>query len=258
MSGIHVYGQTPSVLGIVMLDTQFPRPLGDVGHTQTFGVSVHHEKVKGIWPAKVVTSAASLRQARLVPAFQNIVRGLQLRGVQAITTSCGFLVLLQKELQSVTKLPVVTSSLLQLPALLLQEKQVGVLTISANLLGSEHLRAAGVPKERLKDVIIQGMPPAGEFATKILGNQLTLDVSLARGEAVAAALALKARAPELKSLVLECTNLPPYQEAIVEATGWKIYSLKTDPRLRKVMDATLAKTAPASEAQNQITLGGKA
>jgi hypothetical protein len=250
MSSIHIIGQTPSVLGIIMLDTQFPRPLGDVGHPETFGVSTHKDVFKGVWPAKVVTSASSLRQARMVPGFQGIVRNMQMRGVQAITTSCGFLVLLQKELQAVTKLPVITSSLLQLPALLAREKKVGVLTISANSLGAEHLRSAGVPKERLKDVIIQGMPPAGEFVSKILGNQPTLDMALASNEAVAAALALQARAPELKSLVLECTNLPPYQAAIEEATGWKIFSLKTDPRLRRVIDATTAKTAAAIEAQN--------
>ncbi len=255
MSGIHVFGQTPSVLGIIMLDTQFPRPLGDVGNTQTFGVSVHHDTVKGVWPAKVVTSAASLRQARLLPSFQGIVRNMQMRGVQAITTSCGFLVLLQKELQSVTKLPVVTSSLLQLPALLRQEQKVGVLTISASSLGAEHLRAAGVPKDRLKDVIIQGMPSAGEFVSKILGNQPTLDLALASNEAVAAALALKARAPELRSLVLECTNLPPYQAAMEAATGWNIYSLKTDPRLRKVVEATLGQAARIAEAQNAASSG---
>jgi hypothetical protein len=255
MSGIHLHGQVPSVLGILMLDTQFPRPLGDVGHPETFGVSTHKDVFKGVWPAKVVTSAASMRQARMVPGFQGMVRSMQMRGVQAVTTSCGFLVLLQKELQSVTKLPVVTSSLLQLPALLAQEQKVGVLTISANYLSAEHLRAAGVPKERLKDVIIQGMPPQGEFATKILGNQPTLDLVQASHEAVAAVLALMARAPEIRSLVLECTNLPPYQAAIEAATGWKIYSLQTDPRLRKVIDATLAKTSRAPSADNAPSTG---
>jgi len=255
MSGIHLHGQVPSVLGIIMLDTQFPRPLGDVGHPETFGVSTHKDVLKGVWPARVVTSAASLRQARMVPGFQGIVRSMQMRGVQAVTTSCGFLVLLQKELQAVTKLPVVTSSLLQLPALLRQEQRVGVLTISASSLSHEHLRAAGVPRERLKDVIIQGMPPAGEFVTKILGNQPTLDMAQASSEAVAAALALKDRAPELKSLVLECTNLPPYQAAIEAATGWKVFSLQTDPRLRKVIDATLARAVPIAEAQNTVSTG---
>lgn len=255
MSGIHLVGQVPSVLGILMLDTQFPRPMGDVGHPATFGVSTHRDVFRGIWPAKVVASAASMRQARLVPGFQGMVRSMQMRGVQAVTTSCGFLVLLQKELQAVTKLPVVTSSLLQLPALLARERQVGVLTISSSSLGVEYLRAAGVPKERLKDVIIQGMPPQGEFVTKILGNQPTLDFAQASNEAVAAVLALKARAPELKSLVLECTNLPPYQTAIEAATGWKVLSLITDPRLRKVIDATLAKTPAPAKEQNLGSLG---
>lgn len=255
MSGIQVFSQTPSVLGIIMLDTQFPRPKGDVGHPETFGVSTHKDIFKGVFPAKVVTSAASLRQARTVPGFQGMVRNLQARGVQAITTSCGFLVLLQKELQAVAKIPVVTSSLLQLPALLAREPQVGVLTISAGSLSAEHLRAAGVPKERLKDVIIQGVPAGTEFVSKILGNQPTLDVQQAEKDVVAAALALKARAPQLKTLVLECTNIPPYKAAIEEATGWQVLSLIDDPRLRKVIDATLAEAASAPEAQNTSTSG---
>jgi Asp/Glu/Hydantoin racemase len=250
MSGIQVFSQSPAVIGIIMLDTQFPRPLGDVGHPDTFGVSVHLDRLKGVWPDKVVTSTASLRQARLVPGFQGIVRNMQMRGVQAITTSCGFLVLLQKELQSVAKIPVVTSSLLQLPALLGKEPQVGVLTISAVSLSGEHLRAAGVPKDRLKDVIVQDVPAGTEFVSKILGNQPTLDLQQAEKDVVAAALALKARAPQLKTLVLECTNMPPYKAAIEAATGWQVRSLIDDPRLRKVIDATLAKAAPPAEVQN--------
>jgi hypothetical protein len=255
MSGIHLHGAVPSVIGIIMLDTQFPRPKGDVGHPETFGVSTHKDVFKGVWPAKVVTSAASLRQARMVPGFQGIVRNMQARGVQAVTTSCGFLVLLQKELQAVAKIPVVTSSLLQLPALLTKEPQVGVLTISADSLSAEHLRAAGVLKDRLKDVIIQGVPAGTELVSKILGNQPTLDVAQAEKDVVAAALALKARAPHLTTLVLECTNMPPYKAAIEAATSWQVRSLIDDPRLRKVIDATLAKAVPAPEAQNTPSSG---
>jgi hypothetical protein len=250
MSGIQVFSHSPAVIGIIMLDTQFPRPLGDVGHPDTFGVSVHLDRLKGVWPDKVVTSAASLRQARLVPGFQGIVRNMQMRGVQAITTSCGFLVLLQKELQSVAKIPVVTSSLLQLPALLAKEPQVGVLTISASSLSAEHLRAAGVPKERLKDVIIQGVPAQTEFVSKILGNQPMLDLAQAEKDVVSTALALQARAPQLKTLLLECTNMPPYKAAIEAATGWQVRSLIDDPRLRKVIDATLVKAASPADVQN--------
>ena len=220
-------------LGIVMLHTQFPRPLGDVGHPETFKVPIHKEMVRGVWPTTVVTTAASLRQARIVPAFQSIVRNLEHRGAKAITTSCGFLVLMQKELQSVVRVPVVTSSLLQLPALLKTQQRVGVLTISSSALGKEFLKAAGVPRDRLVDVVVQGVEPQSEFAARILGNYPTMDLAQAQADVVAAALALKAKAPDVRTVVLECTNMPPYLEALQQATGLGFVSLIDDDRLFK-------------------------
>ena len=218
-------------LGIVMLDTRFPRPPGDVGHPDTFGVRTHVNVVRGVWPAKVVASAASLRAGRVVPAFINIVRQLERDGARAITTSCGFLVLLQKELQAAVKVPLVSSSLLQLPELLAQEEQVGVLTISQTYLGADHLRAAGVKRDQLPRVLVQGVDPQGEFATAILGNQPEMDLARAGADVVQAAVALKARAPGLRTIVLECTNMPPYARAIQEATGLQVRSLIDSRRL---------------------------
>ena len=143
------------VVGVVMLDTQLPRPPGDVGNFASWNVPVNFQVVRGIWPDKVVQSAKGLRAGRVVPAFVAIVQGLEKKGVSVITTSCGFLVLLQKELQAAVRVPVVTSSLLQLPGLLRQQRQVGVLTIHAGALGTEHIRSAGVPRDR----------PAGPWPT---------------------------------------------------------------------------------------------
>ena len=53
-------------LGVVMLDTRFPRPPGDVGHPDTFDVATRRYVVRGAWPAKVVQSGEGLRAA-LVP-----------------------------------------------------------------------------------------------------------------------------------------------------------------------------------------------
>jgi len=221
-------------LGIVMLDTRFPRPPGDIGHPDTFGslgIPTDRHTIKGIWPDKVVQSAAGLRAGRVVPGFVSVVRKLERSGARAITTSCGFLVLLQKELQAAVKVPVITSSLMLLPRLLKEEAQVGVLTISASSLGKEHLRAAGVPRERLADVLVQGVDPGGEFARRILGNQPEMDLEKAAADVVAAAVALRQRAPALRSVVLECTNMPPYRDAVEGATGLKTFSLVDDGRL---------------------------
>jgi hypothetical protein len=216
-----------------MLDTRFPRPLGDIGHPDSFGVPVRQVVVRGAWPSAVVASAAALRASGLLDAFKQQARELERQGAAAITTSCGFLVLLQRELQDAVAVPMVTSSLLQLPELLVRESKVGVLTISAEHLGVEHLIAAGVPPERIGDVIVQGVDPHGEFAGAILANRATLDFDKARSDVVAAALALKARAPGLRKVVLECTNMPPYAQAVREATGFELRSLLDVPSLQR-------------------------
>jgi hypothetical protein len=218
-------------LGVVMLDTQFPRPEGDIGHPSAFGVPTRRCVVTGAWPDKIVQSGAGLRQGRVVAPMLQLVRRLEQDGARAITTSCGFLVLLQKELQAVVSIPVVTSSLLQLPILLAQHGKVGVLTISSRKLGTEHLRAAGVPRERLADVIVQGVDATGEFASSILKNRPTMDVSKAGAEVVAAAVKLKQREPALRTVVLECTNMPPYRSAIQAATGMSTWALLDDEQL---------------------------
>ena len=223
-------------LGIVMLDTCFPRPLGDVGHPDRWGVATERLVVPGAWPDKVVQSGAALRDAGVVPEFKDAVRALaRQQGVRAITTSCGFLVLLQRELQSVSAVPVVTSSLLLLPGLLRNERKVGVLTISAARLGDEHLAAAGVAPEQLGNVVVQGVDPNGEFANAILGNRAAMDLERAAADVVAAAVVLRQRAPDLRTVVLECTNMPPSAGRISEATGLRVVTLMDSPVLRRAL-----------------------
>ena len=222
-------------LGILMLETSFPRPLGDLGNPASWGVPTESIVVAGVGPQEAVQSAERLRASGLGPAFERAILQLVERGVAAITTSCGFLVLLQEELARSSPVALVSSSLLQLPALLQDEAAIGVLTISAGRLGDEHLLCAGVPRARLRDVIVEGMPQDSEFVRAILGNRPDADMGAVVDEVVAAALRLKARAPQLRTLVLECTNLPPYAQAIRDATGWRLQSLADSPALRDAL-----------------------
>ena len=221
-------------LGVIMLDTRFPRPEGDIGHPSAFGVPTQRCVIKGAWPEKIVQSGAGLRKGRVVTPILQLVRKLEQDGAKAITTSCGFLVLLQKEMQAQVSVPVITSSLLQLPALLSLHRQVGVLTISSSKLGKEHLRAAGVPRERMADVVVQGINANSEFATAILGNRPEMNIEKAAADVLAAAVTLKNREPALTCVVLECTNMPPYRAAIEATTGMKTWALVDDERLTKL------------------------
>ncbi|HMA08107.1 MAG TPA: aspartate/glutamate racemase family protein [Ramlibacter sp.] len=218
-------GADTAFLGILMLETRFPRPPGDIGHPDSFPVPTRQRVVGGATAVKVVRDAAGLAASGLVDDFVAAARRLESEGALAITTSCGFLVLFQRELQDAVGVPLVTSSLVLLPALLAAQRQVGVLTISAASLGPQHLAAAGVPGDRAGDVIIEGMDPDGEFVGAILGDRPHMDAERAASEAVAAALSLKRRAPQLRTLVLECTNLPPFAAQIELATGLRTLSL---------------------------------
>ncbi|MBC7602337.1 MAG: aspartate/glutamate racemase family protein [Ramlibacter sp.] len=215
-----------------MLDTRFPRPMGDLGNPASWAVPVELIVIEGVGPQQAVTTAQDLRAGELLPLFTHGIRQLEKRGVAAITTSCGFLVLLQDELAKASQVPLVTSSLMLLPELLDREQAVGVLAISAERLGDEHLLSAGVLPDRLRDVIVEGMPPDSAFARSLLGNRSGMDFDRVAHEVEAAAQRLKARAPHLTTLVLECTNLPPYAHRIREATGWRVMSLFDSSRLK--------------------------
>ncbi len=44
----------PATLGVVMLETRFPRPRGDIGNPMTFGFPVRYRTVSGASPRRVV------------------------------------------------------------------------------------------------------------------------------------------------------------------------------------------------------------
>src|SRR5215216_3062485 len=107
--GRTVYGQA---LGILMLDTRFPRPPGDVGHAATWPFPVCYRIVQGAQPHRIMGETPD--PALLAP-FVEAARELEAAGVRAITTSCGFLAAFQRELAAAVSVPVLTSALLQVP-----------------------------------------------------------------------------------------------------------------------------------------------
>lgn len=220
-------------LGLIKLDTLFPRLPGDLGLASSWGPHVQEAVIRGALPQLIVTQQQCFADSAFAPAFGEAVCDLVQSGASAITTSCGFLVLWQKELQALSPVPVITSSLCLLPDLLLREEQVAVLSIDANSLTPMHWSGAGVSAQDLHRVVVRGLPPQSHFCQSILGNQAHLDAQQAQSEVVAAALQLKQSAPHIQTMVLECTNLPPYQKAIAEATGCKVLSLRDVPVLLK-------------------------
>jgi hypothetical protein len=195
-----------SFLGILMLDTRFPRVPGDVGDAASWRMPVRFRTVAGASPRRVVREGDASLLAPFIEAAQACVA----EGARAITTSCGFLIRHQAALQAALPVPVWTSSLLLLPTL----RAPGVLTVDAAALGEN-----GVP--------VEGLAPGCALQRTLLDDLPTLDAVAAEADTVAAATRLVAHHPEVEQIVLECTNLPPYAAAVERATGRPVHHLMT-------------------------------
>ena len=167
-------------LGLIKLDTLFPRLPGDLGLASSWGPHVQEVVVHGALPQLIVQQQESFAQSAFAPAFGEAVQFLAQNGASAITTSCGFLVLWQKDLQFLTSVPVMTSSLCLLPELLLREDQVGVLSIDAKSLTPMHWQGAGILEDQLSRLVVRGLSPDSHFCRSILGNQAQMDAQIAQ------------------------------------------------------------------------------
>ncbi|PYM41440.1 MAG: hypothetical protein DME12_11635 [Candidatus Rokuibacteriota bacterium] len=217
--GFNQYGFT---VGILMLDTRFPRIPGDMGNATTFPFPVRYHRVQGANPDLVVRRGAE----GLLPAFVDGARQLEREGVGAVTTNCGFLVKFQRELAAAVTVPVFTSSLLLVPLvhqMLPRGRRVGIMTVSAATLGPEHLEGAGIGSDI--PIAVAGMETEKEFTRVLLGDELELDVDLAREEHVRVARRLVGEHPDIGALVLECTNMPPYTADIQRETGLPVFDI---------------------------------
>jgi len=204
-------------LGILMLDTRFPRIVGDIGNPASFDFPVIYRTLEGIGPSDAV--AADPDRVRIAAALAANAQKLAEAGAVGISTSCGFLALFQSELADLSPVPVATSSLLMIPTL--APKRVGVITASARNLTPAHFAAVGAPV----DTPVEGMPEEGAFATTFLADGASLDRDSVERETIAAGRALLARHKALDAIVLECTNLPPYTQALCKALGLPVFDV---------------------------------
>ncbi len=154
-------------------------------------------------------------------AVVDTVRALVADGAVALTTSCGFLARWQAELQAALPVPVWTSALLWLPVLAAQRP--GVVTVDGAALDAAVLRAAGAAP----GVPVQGIHPGSALARTLLDDLPQLDAVAAEATVVDAARALCAAWPDTGVVVLECTNMPPYRDAVARACGRPVHDVMT-------------------------------
>lgn len=209
-------------VGILLLDNHLPRPHGDVGNARTFPFPVAYDIIDEADTRRVVEHCATGLLDNARAAANRLTR----IGIRAVSTCCGFLAIFQRELADTLPVPVATSSLLQIPLVLqtlASDQRVAVLTVNATALTRQHFASVGVTDAHLQRTTVAGLEHTEHFYPMIVGDVRELDVDRAREEVVTAARQVIADDPSIGAFVFECTNLPPYADAVRRATGRPVW-----------------------------------
>ncbi len=211
-------------LGIICLEEHIPCPPGTPGNPTTFNHPVCYEIARGV----SISSLRNLNDPDGAQAFLDAGRALVDRGVAAVAGNCGLMIVHQETLAKALPVPVLMSSLLQLPlirTMLGPAGKIGVLASSRAGLKPEHLRMA--TGGMAVNVAVGGMDGCPHFRAAVGDESGVLDFDKVEAEAVGAARALAADNPGLGAILLECVDLPPYAAAIQDATGLPVFDITT-------------------------------
>ncbi|HEX4806112.1 MAG TPA: hypothetical protein VFU94_09440 [Conexibacter sp.] len=215
--GAELYGAR---VGILHLPCRIPFAPGGVGHAATYRYPVVMRTID------CADMASPEFEARAVEA----ACWLEAQGVVAVTSDCGTLIRHQRAVAEAISVPVILSPLLQLPLVIGAvggPERVGIVAAVAENVDAEQLRLAGVAGADAGRIAIAGMQDQPAFRAAVLEEQGTLDTEAVGREAADVARRLVAEHPRIRALVLDCSDLPPYAEAIRRATGRPVFDFVT-------------------------------
>lgn len=211
------------MIGLILLRTAFPRPIGDGGNPASWAeqVVVHQLALGSV--SNVVADAPL--PARACEELVTAANGLAAMGARCVTTSCGFFASIQTLVAPQLSVPFISSSLCLIAPLLSDGvliEEIGVLTFNAQKLGARHFAGVNAPIPAAQKGLI-----SGNIVRKCIENDETsLDLARAQADVVERAQALKREFSNVNTLILECTNLAPYRRAIEAATGMRTFDIR--------------------------------
>ncbi len=221
LKGGHLYFDTP--VGVLCLESYFPKPPGHMRNPTTFDFPVVCSVIKGVDVKRMLFDPSP----ELIEPFIEAARGLERDGVRAITGSCGFMALFQKEIAAAVSVPVLLSSLIQVPMVRVfhgPDCKIGVLTASSTALTPAHFKGVG---SDINDVVIKGMEGHPEFwETIIEARRHDFDMEKLEQEIRTTAREL-AGENGIDALVLECTDLSAFARSIQETINRPVYDINS-------------------------------
>jgi Asp/Glu/hydantoin racemase len=208
-------------IGILLLDSLYPRIPGDFGNATTYPFPVRFQIVKGLRLKDIMCEKPD------ISVCQRYIEGakeLEREGVRAIALGCGYLIYFQDEIAGAVNVPVF-SSLIQVPLvakMLGKNKRVGIICADSRYLTETHLKKAGIDDSM--QVAVVGMNWNWSIVRAQDPKKRLYEFERALSKV---AKKLVSKHPDIGALVFECSNFPPAAAAVQEATGLPVFDFVT-------------------------------
>jgi hypothetical protein len=217
-------------IGVILCDIEnslhtkklMPPIIGNVRNSATFDFPIIYKIAKGVLPDCIMKKKPDYD---LVPIVVEAAKDLEEEGVSAITTSCGFFSAFQRQIANSVRVPVFTSSLLQLPIIcnmLNDNQKIGVISANSAGLSAEHLRGAGA---EAVPIVLTGIENLSEWRRHL--DEGCCDLQKLRDEITEVGKKLVLQNPEIGAILLECTELPYFAYYIQKQTQRPVFCLYT-------------------------------
>lgn len=197
---------------------------GNICHEATFDFPILYQRVKGAHYETVVKHPSQEVLTNMIAVAQEMEKN----GVRAIMGNCGFNAIFQTALADAVKIPLFSSSLLQVPMvlkMLAKEQKIGILTADKACLTDQHFSSVGI--HNLSRICIEGIENTSEFSKIRKDSNASFNDEKFREEVIEVATNLLKTNPDIGAIVLECTDLPPLAGEMRRLFGLPVFDIVT-------------------------------
>ena len=218
-------------LGIMRIDYTYPPAMGDAAHPSSYYYRTPHAVVRGLTfeAAQAGAPLSDEQRAAMREAISTLEAEPDMMGIAG---DCGFLINYQEEaVECSQKVPCFISAILQCPllaALLAKDAKTLVLTANGPALRDVFpalLAKCGVAEADHGRFVVDGCEALPGF--EAVANAEKVDVAKVQPHVVSLVQRHVGDDPTIRAVLLECTELPPYADAIRHATGLLVLDVIT-------------------------------
>ena len=208
-------------IGIIVIDAWYPMLPGNVANAGTYEFPVTYKILRGATIEQVLRGDPILKDL-IIEAGKELV---ETHGVRAIVGACGSFANYQSEVAAALDVPVFMSVMLQVPMILRSLKpteRLGILAASKKALTPRIFQECGISDP--SRLVIAEAKRSLEFQT-LMQCRGEFDTSTMEEQLVALTVEMVTRNPDVRALLIQCSDLPPYASSLQNATGLPVFDM---------------------------------